>query len=176
MGRALREAGFAPDVFALDPSTGARGMDELAEDLAGFVSRRLDPGDRFGLVGFSMGAIVARYYVQRLGGVERVTRLILLSAPNQGTWPAWLLPLRGIRQLRAGSSFLRGLNRDVEDLERVRPASIWSPIDPMIIPPSSSRLGPGLERRFLIPVHAWIPRSRRVIETVTALLGDAAPA
>lgn len=171
MEPALRRAGHRTAAFRLSPSTGARGMDELAEDLGAFIEERF-PGQPVSILGFSLGGIVARYWVQRLGGLARTERLITVSTPHRGTFPAYLFPLRGIRQLRWGSEFLRDLNRDHATLEACGIASIWSPVDYMIIPPVSARLGIGHERRLFIPVHAWIPRSRRVIREVLRLLGD----
>jgi triacylglycerol lipase len=169
MGNALRAAGHDTDVFILSPSTGARGMDELAEDLERFVNERF-PHRRLAIVGFSMGGIVARYWIQRLGGSARTDRLIALATPHHGTATARFLPLRGIRQLRRGSPFLEELNADRESLLACGVASIWSPVDLMVVPPGSGRLGIGVERPLLIPLHAWIPRSRRVIREVLRLL------
>ena len=165
MEKAVRAAGHRTAGFALSPSTGARGIDELAEDLGTFVDERF-PGERVALVGFSMGGLVARYWVQRLGGAARTERLITISTPHRGTLHAALLPLRGIRQLRRGSPFLADLNRDATSLEACGVASIWSPVDYMIVPPGSARLGVGAERCLFVPLHFWIPRSRRVIAEV----------
>ena len=169
IGAVAEAAGHDTAVFALRPSTGARGMDELAADLGRFVNERF-AGRRLAIVGFSMGGIVARYWVQRLGGLARTERLIALATPHRGTATARLFPLPGIRQLRRGSPFLEDLNGDREVLLACGVASIWSPIDLMVVPPGSGRLGIGFERRLLIPIHAWIPRSRRVIREVLRLL------
>lgn len=170
MDEAVRVAGHRTAGFRLSPSTGARGLDELAEDLARFVDERF-PGERVSVVGFSMGGLVARYWVQRLGGAARTDRLVTVSTPHHGTIPAAFLPLPGIRQIRPGSPFLTDLNRDASSLEACGVASIWSPLDYMIIPPASARLGLGAERCLFIPFHFWIPRSRRVIAEVLRLLG-----
>lgn len=169
MDGAVRAAGHRTAGFALSPSTGARGMDELAEDFGSFVNERF-PGERVSVVGFSMGGLVARYWVQRLGGAARTDRLVTISTPHRGTLPAALLPLRGLRQLRRASPFLDDLNHDAGSLEACGVASIWSPLDYMIVPPSSARLGVGAERCLFIPLHFWIPRSRRVIGEVLRLL------
>lgn len=167
--RRLRREGHRTAGFRLSPSTGARGMDELAEDLDRFVEERF-PGERVSIVAFSMGGIVARFWVQRLGGAARTDRLVLVSTPHRGTLLAFLLPLRGLRQIRRGSSFLKALNEDAATLEGCGAACIWSPVDYMIVPAGSARLGIGTERPMLIPLHFWIMRSRRVIAEVVRLL------
>jgi pSer/pThr/pTyr-binding forkhead associated (FHA) protein len=37
------------------------------------------------LIGHSLGTMVSRYYIERLGGKERVDRVILMGGPHQGT-------------------------------------------------------------------------------------------
>jgi triacylglycerol lipase len=65
---------------ALDlvPNDGKLGLEKLAEQIADYVEDRLDGSARFDIVSFSMGGLIARYYVQRLGAVERVERLITI--------------------------------------------------------------------------------------------------
>lgn len=169
--RRLEGAGLEPHGFPLPDRTGATRIEELATALATWVDQRIPPGRKFHLVGFSMGALVARYYVQRLGGDARVLRLVAVSPPTRGTWTAWLLPLPGVRQMRPGSEFLRDLNADTATLEAARYAAIWSRIDYMIVPPETSRLGIGEEVRLTVPFHFWIPRSSRVSREVLRLLG-----
>ena len=65
-----------------------------------------------------MGGLVSRYYVQRLGGIERVRRLITISTPHQGTLWAHMVGNPGSRQMRPGSAFLSKLNHDAAMLER----------------------------------------------------------
>jgi triacylglycerol lipase len=67
------------------------------------------------IVGHSLGGLVGLYYVKRLGGRNRVRRLILLGTPAAGTWSALLglimAPLgRASLQLLPTSPFLRELN------------------------------------------------------------------
>lgn len=67
------------------------------------------------IVAHSMGGLVALYYVKRLGGRDRVRRLILLGTPATGTWSALLglftAPFgRASLQLLPSSSFLRELH------------------------------------------------------------------
>ena len=172
MARFLKKHGFSALAPDLTPSNGDLGLDQLATQVAAFVEAHVTPGEQFDLVGFSMGGLVSRYYVQRLGGIERVRRLITLSTPHRGT--LWALTSRnpGSRQMRPGSGFLNDLNQDATLLERVRFASIWTPLDLMIVPASSSRIGVGAEFTVSVALHAWMPKSRRSIELVVKLLQD----
>ena len=166
MTRWLEERGFRVLAVDLVPSDGTVGLDVLAGQLRDFVEREVPASERFDLVGFSMGGLVSRYYVQRLGGVERVRRLILMGAPHRGTFWAYFVWKPGSRQMRPGSAFLSELNRDVGILERMRVTSVWTPLDLMIVPAWSSRLGVGEEYRVVVGLHAWMVRDRGCLEVV----------
>jgi triacylglycerol lipase len=170
MANWLKIRGFRPLAVNLSPSSGATGLEALAAQIGPFADQRLPPGQRFDLIGFSMGGLVSRYYVQQLGGMGRVDRLITISAPHHGTYSAYLLDNQGSRQMRPGSVFLKELNRDAAQLERVRFASIWTPLDLMIVPANSSRLGVGEEFRIPVALHPWMLRSPRSLEVVAKLL------
>ena len=72
--------------------------------------------------------------------------------------------------MRPGSVFLNELNRDAALLERVKFVSIWTPLDLMIVPANSSRLGVGEEFRIPVALHPWMLRSKRILELVAKLL------
>jgi len=167
----LEARGFRVLAVDLVPSDGAVGLEQLAGQLRAFVERELEAGETFDLVGFSMGGLVSRYYVQRLGGVERVERLITISSPHQGTYCAYLNGTPAGRQMRPGSAFLAELHHGVSLLERLKVTSIWTPLDLMIVPAWSSRLGIGDEYRVVVGLHAWMVRSKRCLEEVERALG-----
>src|SRR5688572_19753710 len=79
---------FSP---SLRPCTGSARLEVLASQLAEFADHHV-PGRKFDLVGFSMGGLVSRYYVQRLGGLKRVEHFVTMATPHQGTKMAWLHP------------------------------------------------------------------------------------
>jgi triacylglycerol lipase len=109
MARLLRARGWTPHAVSLRPNTGRAGLDTLALQLKAYIDGHIGPGERIHLVGFSMGGLVARYYVQRLDGAERVRRFITLSAPHHGSRLAYLLANEACRQMRPGSAFLADL-------------------------------------------------------------------
>jgi len=170
MGRWLEAHGYRALAVDLKPSDGSVGLEKLAEQLREFVDVQHAAGESFDLVGFSMGGLVSRYYVQRLGGLERVGRLITISSPHRGTYWAYTTWNLGSRQMRPGSQFLVDLDRDIQSLERVKVASIWTPLDLMIVPAGSSRLGVGVRFPVAIGLHAWMVKSTRCFEVVGRLL------
>jgi len=133
----LRTQGWEVHTLDLTPNWGQRGIVPLAEQLAAFAKQTF--GERkFDLVGYSMGGLVSRYYVQRLGGARRVERFVTLSAPHHGTQMARLLANQAVREMRPGSGFLRDLARDAGQLRAVKFTSLYTPWDIVIVPAKSS--------------------------------------
>lgn len=83
------------------------------------------PVKKIDIVGHSMGGLIGLYYVKKLGGYEKVRKLIMLGTPQKGTWAALLgvatvgLISASAWQLLPGSRFLKelaqgGLPKNVE--------------------------------------------------------------
>ncbi len=169
----LGELGWSVYSLNLIPNNASLGLDRLAEQLRDFIDQNLGSDRPFDLIGYSMGGIVSRYYVQRLGGIERVQRFITISSPHQGTLTAYALALEGCLQMRPNSQFLKDLNRDaVEILGRVKFTSIWTPYDSMIIPAKSSQMPVGKEVQLPILVHRWMVRDRRCLQLIADTLSE----
>ena len=169
----LRDRGW-PAVHALDllPNNGDVGLDQLAAQVHDYVEQQLSDAPHIDLVGFSMGGLVGRYYLQRLGGLQRVRRFVTLSSPHNGTWTAYLRSNLGVSQMRPNSEFLQDLNATVEELAQVEFASIWTPYDLMIVPPESSRLPVGTMRQLPVLAHPFMVSDERSLAMVAELLGD----
>ena len=75
-----REAGARIATFTHAPCVGVR---RIAQSLAELVSR-IPSGTRITVVGHSLGGVVARWYVQEMGGHARVERTISLGSPFGG--------------------------------------------------------------------------------------------
>jgi len=172
LGKAFELAGrrvFIPD---LKPNNGSMGINELARQLGGFLEQNLATGERCDVIGHSMGAMVARSYLQRHGGRVRVRKLVTLAAPHHGTLTAWLWPGRGVRDLRPGSAFLHDLARDLDRLEGVLVASYWTPFDLIIVPARSSVIPIGRNVRVNLPHHQALVTNRRLARELVEMLGE----
>jgi triacylglycerol lipase len=171
MAPTLQEAGHDTHAISLEPGTGRLGLDVLASQLHQFVEERIGPEAPFHLVGFSMGGLVARYYLKRLGGAARVRRFVSISSPHHGSYSACLLPNAACRQMRPGSSFLAELNRDWVLLAPVSCLSLWTPFDLSIIPPRSAVMPVGDVVRVPVAAHPFMINDRRCIRYVREFLG-----
>ncbi|MGB7441713.1 MAG: alpha/beta fold hydrolase [Coleofasciculaceae cyanobacterium] len=169
----LTNLGWSVHSFNLIPNRGELTLEQLAAQVADYVDRNFDYGQPLDLIGFSMGGIVSRYYIQRLGGIERVQRFICISAPNKGTlvvYPLFWLP--GCQQMRPNSKFLQDLNRDCTVLERLNFTFMWTPFDLMIIPANSSVLPVGKEVKLPVSLHSWMLIDNRSLRAITTALSE----
>jgi hypothetical protein len=120
-----------------------------------------------------MGGLIARYYVQRLGGDARVHTLVTLGTPHQGTRAARVFP-RGIcQQLAPGSDLVAELAEPAPGCT-TRFVSFWSDIDAMISPKQSARVEhPDLNARNILVNgvgHMSLPIDRRIVREICATL------
>lgn len=84
------------------------GVAAVAERLANLV-QRLPSGVRIHLVGHSMGGLIARWYVQEIGGDPRIVQTVSMASPFFGTRHARLLPTGAGRDIKPESAVLRRL-------------------------------------------------------------------
>ena len=172
MSAYLSARGWSVYSLNLVPNFGIIGLEELAHGLADYIAKTFATEKPIDLIGFSMGGIVTRYYLQRLGGIERVQRYISISAPNHGTVMAYSLPFTGVNQMRPNSELLRDLNRDGSELlGKIDFTFMWTPFDLMIIPAHSSRMTVGKEVKLPILLHKWMIKDERSLAEVAAALG-----
>jgi triacylglycerol lipase len=113
--------------------SGAAGIEQAAIGLRAFLRERVR-GGRIDLVCHSLGGLVARVYLQQLGGARRVDRCITLGTPHRGTYNAYWVASRVGRELRPDSPFLARLDASRASAARVRFASIVAGSDNIIIP------------------------------------------
>lgn len=170
MRRYLEARGVACLAPRLRPCDGSAALEDLAVALAEVIDRELGRDTEINLIGFSMGGLIARYYLQALGGRARTRCFLAISSPFRGTlWARMALGRRGpgVAQMAPGSTFLADLERGAQEgLNGVAVHAYWTPLDLVILPPSSSAWPPGRHRRVLVPCHPCMPMSRAVIEDV----------
>ncbi|MFM6182018.1 MAG: esterase/lipase family protein [Dolichospermum sp.] len=166
----LRKRGLSVYTVNLQPNNGSEVLDKLAQQVANYIAATFAPEQPLDIVGFSMGGIVSRYYIQRLGGIDRIQRFITISSPHKGTVVAYGTWLSGAVQMRPNSDFLNDLNSDVQMLNKLNFTSIWTPYDLMIIPAESSQLGIGKEITVPALLHPFMLTDSRTLTIVGNLL------
>ena len=156
----------------LKPGDGRISLESSSLQLRDYVRTHFSARERIDLVGFSMGGLVCRYYIQMLEGSSRVDRLVTISTPNHGTLLAFLNRRIACQEMRPGSDFLRKLNDDWSTLREVEVTSFWTPLDLVIIPAESSRLPIGINKPMPVLAHPLMILQRRPIEEVANALSQ----
>lgn len=176
MSRALKRAGFRW-VHGLAYNPLVDDVPASAAMLATEVERVLAASGASAcqIVGHSMGGIVARYYVQELGGEDTTDTVVTLGSPHRGTFTAYLGPGRAAAQLRPGSPFLRRLEETARP-SAVRWISYYSDMDLTIVPAANAKLAhPALQAtnvRLCDTGHLSLLLSGRVLRSLVEHLAD----
>jgi triacylglycerol lipase len=170
LGQYLAVRGYEAWSLDLAPSDGRDGLEALASQLAEFRNSSYLAGRRVNLVGFSMGGLVSRYFLQRLGGHTLIDTFVSISSPHYGTRLGQSALNRGIAQMAPGSPFLVDLNRDFEALRPLRITSIYTSRDLVIFPYTSSRFEIGTNIELPVLTHPWMLRDPRALRAVDLAL------
>lgn len=173
IGPQLAQAGFC--VFAPNyggrPGASSFGTEDLwisSWQIGDFVDQVLTAtgAPKVDLVGFSQGANVTRYYIDKLGGASKVGQWVGVASPTNGgtmyglvaladalpgLWPVYQdLTSPAVVQQAADSPFIRQLNEGGDTVPGVRYTTIISRVDEMIQPYRSMELrGPGARNLVL---------------------------
>lgn len=140
MSRQLKRAGFRY-VDGVNYNALTDGIPEAAARLGAEVERVLDAtgADRVMIVGHSMGGIVARYYIQELGGEDTVDTVITLGSPHEGTYASYVGLGTATAQLRPNSALLQRLRTSARP-GPVRWIAFWSDLDVLVAPIGNAKL------------------------------------
>lgn len=112
------------------------GIDRIARSLARLVER-IPTYCRVHLIGHSLGGLVARHYVQELGGHTRVSQTISLGSPFGGTSRAHPFPFLVGRDLSHRSPLLARLRERAHEHD-VPHTSFVGDGDLMVVPAESA--------------------------------------
>lgn len=178
--RALRRRGFA-DISSFDYGVLTRDVRRTAEQLAEVIEKLAnDSGyERIHVIGHSLGGLITRYYVQRMGGDARVHTLVTLGTPHQGTTLASagkLLPL--VRQLAPESDLIRELAEPAPDCS-TRFVAFHSDLDHLVVPGRNARImHPDLDARNVAVRgvgHLSLTNNRRIAHDISTTLRQLEP-
>lgn len=127
------------------------------------------PVQKIDIIGHSMGGLIGLYYIKKLGGHEKVRRLVMMGTPLGGTWAA----LGGIAtvgllsasswQLLPGSRFLRELKRgplpDSVEVYSIAAVDDW-------VTPLASTASPGVTQIHVPLGHSSLVVSEEVYRRI----------
>lgn len=150
----------------LKPADGRGGLDKLAENLKHDIDREFGEAERIAIVAFSMGGLVSRHYLQKLGGAERCDAFVTISTPHHGTKVAYTYPTKGAKQMRPGSPFLRDLEETEDTLGDMPIVSYRTPMDLVILPTDSSVWERAENLSHTVALHPMMLHTRSVLDDI----------
>jgi len=145
-----------------------RGLASLASELAEKVEalQQRTGSPKVDIVAFSMGGLIAAWYVRHHSGADRVRRLVTIGTPWSGTRLAVFAKPPAARELLYGAHVLEALTPPA-----VPTICIWSPDDPVVVPSSSGVADQGAQSvRIEAAGHLDMLISARVYRAVQAAL------
>ncbi|CCE22864.1 MULTISPECIES: esterase/lipase family protein [Methylotuvimicrobium] len=150
----------------LKPSNAELGITDLSIKLKNYIDQQISVDQPIAIIGFSMGCMVSRYYLQILEGHERTKAFFAISGPHYGTMTAYFYPSKGAKDMRPNSRFLADLAITENRLENIQLYSYRTPFDAMIVPSKSSDWKIANNKRANAIVHSLMVRDRSVISDI----------
>jgi triacylglycerol lipase len=145
----------------------------LADQLGRDIEAAFGPDTPIDLLGFSMGGLIGRTWIQLAGGHRRTRRFISVGSPQQGTltaqpWPRWLLA--GIADMKLGSLLLRQLNGNLDALRGMDCSSFFCTADLMVWPGWRAVLPVGPCQSVPVLTHQQLMRDPAALEVLVGEL------
>lgn len=141
------------------PRLAVGDMERSAEVLGTRVDKTLKKlsCDKVNLVGYSLGGLIARIYLQEFGGRGKLHRAVFVGAPQDGVYIGYLGAFtKSGRQIRKGSEFMRRLNESsTAACDPPRCLSIYLKKDGIILPAESAHLPCGYNIELSWPIFHW---------------------
>ena len=158
---------------ALPLRLGLTPIEEAADLLGAHIRENLGLHDPIDLLGFSIGGVIARTWIQLQGGHERTRRFISVGSPQQGTltaqpWPGRIF--KGLADLKWGSRLLETLNGNLDTLQRVECHSFYSAIDLAVLPGWRAVLPIGVRTQLPVATHPQLLRDQAAIRPLAEAL------
>lgn len=134
----LRKKGIKVYVFIYKRNIGQESFEELSKKFDKFVSTIKE---EFIILGVSQGGIIGSYWLEFLNRGKKCKECLTICTPFHGTLIAYLgFFMPGTKQLFYNSNFLKKLKKKISK-SKVTYYNIWNPLDLIVFPGSSAKLG-----------------------------------
>ena len=157
---------FAP---TLNHSYGMTSIIDLANVLNELILEKYGLEKKLDILGFSMGGLIGRYWIQKLNGYKRTRRFISIGSPHKGTFIAQLVPkypFRGISEMKINSNFLNEMAKHdffLDDIECINFFTYW---DLMVFPGWWTNLNFGRNIPVKVYKHRNLVRKKSVVTKI----------
>tara|TARA_A100001388_G_scaffold186180_1_gene139825 strand:- start:116 stop:679 length:564 start_codon:yes stop_codon:yes gene_type:complete len=157
---------FAP---TLNHSFGMTSIIDLTNTLNELILERYGLDRELDILGFSMGGIIGRYWIQKFNGYKRTRKFLSIGSPHKGTLIAQLVPkhpFRGISEMKINSKFLRELANNDFFLDNVECINFFTHWDLMVFPGWWSNLNFGKKISVKVYKHRNLVRNKSVVQQI----------
>jgi len=157
---------FAP---TLKHSYGMTSINDLTILLNELILEKFGLKKELDILGFSMGGIIGRYWLQKLNGYKRTRRFISIGSPYKGTLTAQLIPkypFRGISEMKINSNFLRELANNDFFLDEIECINFFTYWDMMVFPSWWTNLNFGKKISVEVYKHRNLVRNKSVVDKI----------
>ena len=142
---------------------------DLAESLDGLITKKYGNEKEIDIVGFSMGGIIARYWINKFSGYHKTKRFFSIGSPHRGTLTAQLVPknlFKGISEMKICSSLLKELSEYDYLLKKIDCISFYTKWDFMVFPGWWANLPVGRKYSLNIYKHRNLVRNPIAIDAI----------
>ena len=157
---------FAP---TLNHSFGMTSIVELTNLIDQLIVEKYGLEQEIDILGFSMGGIIGRYWINKFNGHKRTKRFITVGSPHNGTLTSQLVPkypFRGISEMKINSSLLRDLAKYDYYLNDIDCISFFTFWDLMVFPGWRAHLNVGEKISLKILKHRNLVRNPAAVERI----------
>ena len=157
---------FAP---TLEHACGITSIVELTNLLDKLIIDKYGREKEIDILGFSMGGIIARYWIKKFNGYKRTRRFITIGSPHQGTLASQLFPkypFSGISEMKINSTLLKelsNLNYLLRDIDCISFFTYW---DLMVFPGWWTNLNFGRKISVKVYKHKNLVSKKSVVNKI----------
>ena len=157
---------FAP---TLKHSYGMTSIIDLTNIFNELILDKYGLENQLDILGFSMGGLIGRYWIQKFNGYKRTRRFISIGSPHKGTFIAQLVPkypFRGISEMKINSKFLKELSKNDFFLDDIECISFFTYWDLMVFPSWWTNLNVGEKISLKVYKHRNLVRNCFSVEKI----------
>ena len=154
---------FAP---TLEHKYGMKSIVELTNLLNDLIIEKYGYEKELDILGFSMGGIIGRYWINKFNGYKRTRRFLTVGSPHKGTLASQLVPkypFRGISEMKINSHLLRELSKSDYLLNEIECISFFTYWDLMVFPGWKASLNSGEKISLKIYKHKNLIRNPNAV-------------
>ena len=157
---------FAP---TLNHSYGMTSINELSNLLNELILEKYGFDTEIDILGFSMGGIIGRYWINRFYGYKRTRKFITIGSPHKGTIASQLVPkypFRGISEMKINSPLLKELSNYDYLLNNIDCISFFTYYDLMVFPGWRAILNVGEKKSLKVFKHRNLVKNKKAVDQI----------